>query len=299
MIDLLFVWIGLRIGLADALGYDLLVAILVARVLAICALHASRIFEKVAAERTAHDIVEHLHSELVSILLDYIVFLLANGRATIETDIESLLVFCLLDKCQRELDSTYRLQCKPGINEDWSRLWSQARSCRSTSCCRSRAWRALRIGWGLELKVRLRLGTTHFVCRDPSSLIELSLYPLPSDLVNNIRQPYPQKTYGNRMLARLVVDCKLNLVGFVDVKFVGLIRPFVCSRCLRSALERIFNLHDDKSLGSSRESSCGRMVDIGYRMYAYRQMSSERLPLARCVETVVVVRVRRIVHVYV
>ena len=48
VVQLLFVRVGLRIGLADTFGDDLGIALFVACILAVFALHPCRVFEKVA-----------------------------------------------------------------------------------------------------------------------------------------------------------------------------------------------------------------------------------------------------------
>ena len=60
MIDLLLVWIRFCIGFAYTLGNDAGIAFRMASVLAILALHSSRVFEKVATEGATHNVVELL-----------------------------------------------------------------------------------------------------------------------------------------------------------------------------------------------------------------------------------------------
>lgn len=60
VIDLLLVWIRFCIGFAYTLGNDAGIAFRMASVLAILALHTSRIFEKVPTQCTTHNIVELL-----------------------------------------------------------------------------------------------------------------------------------------------------------------------------------------------------------------------------------------------
>lgn len=60
MIQFFFIRISLCVRLANTLCDDSGVAFLVASVLAIFALHASRIFEEVATESTAHNVVKLL-----------------------------------------------------------------------------------------------------------------------------------------------------------------------------------------------------------------------------------------------
>lgn len=96
VVDLLFVGIGLVIGLADTFGDDFWVAFAMASVLAIRALHASSIFEEFSTQRTAHDIVELLRNELVSLFLVNLFLFLADGTLAVETNIEGATVLELL-----------------------------------------------------------------------------------------------------------------------------------------------------------------------------------------------------------
>lgn len=76
-----------RIGVAlrDTLGDDLLVALGVASVLAVLALHAGALEEELATERAEHDRVELLLHKLVPVLLVDRVLALADGALTAET----------------------------------------------------------------------------------------------------------------------------------------------------------------------------------------------------------------------
>lgn len=76
-----------RVGVAlrNALGDDLLVAVLVAGVLAVFALHAGALEEELAAEGAEDDGVELLLDELVTVLLVYLLLALANGALSTES----------------------------------------------------------------------------------------------------------------------------------------------------------------------------------------------------------------------
>lgn len=101
MVDLLFVGVGLVVGLADTLGDNLRVAFAVAGVFAIRALHARSILEEFSAQRTAHDVVELLGNELVTLLLVNLFLLLADSTLTIETNVEGTAVLKLLGYTER------------------------------------------------------------------------------------------------------------------------------------------------------------------------------------------------------
>lgn len=88
VIDLLFIRISLVVGLADTLGDHFGITLAVAGVLAVGALHASSVLQEITAKSTAHNIVELLCDELVTLLLVYLFFLLADSSLSIETDVE-------------------------------------------------------------------------------------------------------------------------------------------------------------------------------------------------------------------
>jgi len=96
VIELRLVGIGLCIGLRDALGNDFSVALLVTSILAIRALHACRVPQKPTAQSTAHDAVELLLNEFVTVLLVDVLFPLTNGALSTKADIDELAVSGLL-----------------------------------------------------------------------------------------------------------------------------------------------------------------------------------------------------------
>lgn len=79
VIDLLLVRVRLCIALTNALGDHAGITFGVAGVLAVFALHSRRVFEKVAAERTAHDVVELMLDELVPKDVVDFLFALSDG----------------------------------------------------------------------------------------------------------------------------------------------------------------------------------------------------------------------------
>lgn len=97
MIELGFIRIGFSIGLGDTFGNDFRIALLMAGVFAVRALHASSILEEFATECTTHDVVELLLHELVAILLDNVFLALANSTFAVQTDIERPTILCLLN----------------------------------------------------------------------------------------------------------------------------------------------------------------------------------------------------------
>jgi hypothetical protein len=95
VVDFLFVRIGLVVGLADTLGDNLGIALFVTGVLAIRTLHACGILEEFSTKRTAHNVVELLRDELVTLLLVDLFLLLAHGTLTVKTDVKGTTVLQL------------------------------------------------------------------------------------------------------------------------------------------------------------------------------------------------------------
>lgn len=65
-------------------------------IFAICALHSSRILQKVSTKSAAHDVVELLKQELVTIKFVDLFLALPDGTLSIEAYIEHFSVFALL-----------------------------------------------------------------------------------------------------------------------------------------------------------------------------------------------------------
>ena len=171
-----------------------------ASVLAVRALHASRVFEEVSTVRTAHDVVECLYREFVTVLLDDVFFLLANGTLTPKTSIKVALGVCLPCEADCKLNATHRLQSEPGVDKDRTGLWLHA-STNGAATWRRCALSALRPGWWLELDVRLGPAVGHFVGSGPSCLLEFGLDPLPSKLIHQVLKSNPKKSYRHGVVA--------------------------------------------------------------------------------------------------
>ena len=90
MVDLLFLRVRLSVTLADTFGDNAGVTLGVASVLAVLALHTGRVLEEISAERTAHDIVELLRYEFVSLFLVDFFLSLTNRTLPIQTNIDAL-----------------------------------------------------------------------------------------------------------------------------------------------------------------------------------------------------------------
>jgi len=97
VIELRFVGVCFCIRLRDTFGDNLRVTFLVACILAIRALHTSRVLEEVTAQSTPHNVVKLLLHKFVPVLLVDFFFALSNGTFSIESDVERSAVFGLLD----------------------------------------------------------------------------------------------------------------------------------------------------------------------------------------------------------
>ncbi len=88
MVDFLLIRVGLIIGLANTFGDNFGITLLVACVLAICALHTCSIFEEIPAKGTTHNVIELLRNEFVSLLLMNFFLFLADSALAIKTDVK-------------------------------------------------------------------------------------------------------------------------------------------------------------------------------------------------------------------
>jgi hypothetical protein len=70
------------------------------------------------------------------------------------------------------------------------------------------------------------------------------------------------------MLSSLVVHSDLDFVRLVNGEFVQLVYPLVISRRLGASLDRVFDLDVNESFGAAAETTCGGVVDVGYRVDA-------------------------------
>lgn len=189
VVELGLVWVGFGVGLSDALGNNLGVTLLVARVVAVRTLHTGGVLEKFTTERTTHDVVELLLDELVSVLLDDIFFALTNGTFTTKTKIEGLLVAGVFGEGHGKVDATYRLQREPVVNHNGPCLrlgTARSRASRartsSTGACKVLPW------WRLELHVGLNAGcsSSHLVGSHPARVCELCLDLLSSHFFSDV-----------------------------------------------------------------------------------------------------------------
>ena len=96
MVQSLFVRVCLCVGFADTFCNDLSIAVPVASILAIFALHSSGVFEKFAAKRAAHYAVELLCNKFMAILLHYFLFALAHSSFSVQAQVKSSLALIML-----------------------------------------------------------------------------------------------------------------------------------------------------------------------------------------------------------
>ena len=93
MIEFLLIRIGFRIRFADTFGNDLGVALFVARVFAILALHTGGVLEELPAKSTTHDVVELLEHKFMAVKFMNFFFALADGAFAVEANVEGSSVF--------------------------------------------------------------------------------------------------------------------------------------------------------------------------------------------------------------
>lgn len=97
MVEFRLIRIGFGVRLCDALGDHFAIALFMACVLAVRALHSSRIFQEISAQSTPHDVIELLLDKLMPILFVNFLSPLSNGAFSVQTDIEGSTVFALFD----------------------------------------------------------------------------------------------------------------------------------------------------------------------------------------------------------
>lgn len=190
MVDLLLVGVCFVIRFADTFGDHLGIALAMAGIFAVGTLHPGSVLQKVTAKSTAHNIVELLRDELVSLLFVNIFLLLPNGTLAIETDIEWPSVLQLLGcetasahsteseqqsdptKTHSQVNSANGLQSEPGVNHGRA----AERSVMSTPVLRARSARMAAVHWVLgrghrtarSLPARATRATIHLVGRYPA-----------------------------------------------------------------------------------------------------------------------------------
>lgn len=106
MIDLLLVWVGFGVTLADTLCNHAGIALGMAGVLAVLALHAGGVLEEIAAKRAAHNVVELVLDELVAVHLVDFLLALTNSALSAKSKVNRAAVRVRLDEAHLQLDLT-------------------------------------------------------------------------------------------------------------------------------------------------------------------------------------------------
>lgn len=192
---------------------------------------------------------------------------LANGSFATETKIYGAAVLVHLCEIQLEVNSTRGLQGEPGID------WLVGNLGSGLSAKRLLLWRALEARRSRR-RTELRLLCVHWELRrwcarvanlvrgNPSRVVNFGLDSLSAHLFYNVRNPNPQHTDGEGVLARFVVDCKLYLVGLPDFNVMVFTFPSVIACNFRTCDDVIFNLDGNKSLGATGEPRGTSMVYV-------------------------------------
>lgn len=281
VVDLLLVGIRLGIALADTLGDDAGVALGVAGILAVLALHASRVLEEVAAEGAPHDVVELMLDKLVAIHLVDLFLALADRALPIQAEIDRASFLLLLHKAESEANLTGGFQVEPAVNGLDDDLGYGLGSGRvRTGLAAHGSWRC-----GGRSKRRRLLRTrgeltwrrAHSVGGDPAGAVDLGFNPLPSHLLGNVGYSDPQHGNGNGVFARPVIDSKLDLVCLVDVDMELLSIPAVVARGSRACNDIVLDLDGDVGFGTAAEAAGRSVVDILDAGNTDGQLASERL----------------------
>lgn len=190
MVDLLLVGVRLRITLANTLRNDARVALRVAGVLAVLALHPGGVLEELATERAAHNVVELLLDELVAVHLVDVLLALADGSLSPQPEVDGPAVLVRLDEAQGQLDPPAGLQVEPGLDRpsgDGGKgtgglrgTWLGPRSPGSHLL----PWR--RGVTRVHRELRRRSAALHRIGRYPARVVGLRLDPLPAHLLHNV-----------------------------------------------------------------------------------------------------------------
>lgn len=266
VVDLLFVRIGFSIALADTLGDDARITFVMAGILAVLALHTSRVLEEISAKRTAHDVVELVLDKLVAIHLVNFLLALSNSALSSQTKIHlSLSVF--LDEAELELDLPSRLKVEPSVNRTGNNLRLRARIAKRRTSLTLAAARSLgrsskRAGSWAHWELRAMSRAAHSVSRHPAGAVHLGLDPLATHLLDDIRYPDPEHGDGHGVLSGLVVDGKLNFVGLVNLYVVILGFPTVISRRPCSGHDSVLDLNGNESFWATSKSPGSSVIYI-------------------------------------
>ena len=163
-----------------------------AGVLAVLTLHAGAALEEVAAERTAHDVVELSLHELVSVHLVHFLLALPYGALPTKAEIHGAAILVLLDEVQAHLDLARRLQVEPARDgilrylglRRWLHLPVDGPVLLELA---GRRRRRAKLGLGVHGELRRRRsGVAHPIGRNPARRIDLGFDPLPTQLLGDV-----------------------------------------------------------------------------------------------------------------
>lgn len=298
VVDLLLVRVRLCIALADALGDNAGEALCMTGVLAVLALHPGRVFEELAAERAAHNVVELLLDELVAVHLVDVLLSLADSALSSQAKVDWAAILVRLVKADRQVDPPAGLQVEPAIDRS-GRDWRSATGRLLTPLLVARSartrlvllllllWRDHReLGRGNSSRSRSR-APLHPIGRYPARAVGLRLDPLSAHLFSDVGYSDPQQSDGEGMLARLIVNRKLELVGLVDLDVVIFRLPSVVARCSRPGDDVILDLDGNERLGAPCKPARGGVVDILNGEDPNHEVAGEGLAQVRRVDRVV------------
>jgi hypothetical protein len=97
VVEFRLIRIGFGVRLCDALGDHFAIALFMARVLAVRALHSSRVLQEISAQSAPHNVIELLLDKLMPVLFMDFLSPLSNGTFPVQTDVEGSSVFALFD----------------------------------------------------------------------------------------------------------------------------------------------------------------------------------------------------------
>jgi hypothetical protein len=109
VVDLFFVRIGLGVALADTLCDHAGIALGVASVLAVLALHTCRVLEEIPAKCAAHNVVELVLDKFVAVHLVNLLLALTNGTLSTKAKIDGAAISVGFDEAHLQLDLACRL----------------------------------------------------------------------------------------------------------------------------------------------------------------------------------------------
>jgi len=138
VIDLLLVWISLCVRLADTLRNHACIALRVASIFAVFALHTSRVLQEIAAQCTTHNIVELLLDKFVAVHLVDLLLALTDGTLSVKSNIKRSSVLCLFCEADAEMNGSGGLESKPCVNW-WRRLGNRS-LCTKAGAARTKAY---------------------------------------------------------------------------------------------------------------------------------------------------------------